>query len=175
MKLIRHPGPLLALIAAGLAGCAGYAPVQTADEPVAIAVAPVVNQSELAQIIAPLARNLREGIAHSPNWRLTGEESAAAVLRLTVLDLEQDALARDPQDTGRPLSLNRVLRFRFRVEWDSPPPPPWGGEPVIEGETDQIIYAQPSRVNAQTTATAQMADRLAAAILQKLDWMEPAR
>ena len=173
MKLIRHPGPLLALIAAGLAGCAGYAPVQTADEPVAIAVAPVVNQSELAQIIAPLARNLREGIAHSPNWRLTGEESAAAVLRLTVLDLEQDALARDPQDTGRPLSFNSILRVR--VEWDSPLPPPWGGDPVIEVETDQIIYSQPSLVNAQTTATAQMADRLAAAILQKLDWMEPAR
>ena len=61
------------------------------------------------------------------------------------------------------------------MEWDSPLPPPWGGEPVIEVETDQIIYAQPSLVNAQTTATAQMADRLAAAILQKLDWMEPAR
>lgn len=173
MKHLLHPGILLACVAAGLAGCAGYAPVEAPAAPVSIAVAPVINESELAQIIAPLTRNLREGIAHSPNWRLTAEDQAEAVLRLTILDLRQDALARDPADTGRPLSFNTTLRVR--VEWDSTQPAPWGGDPVIEVETDQILYAQPSLVNAQTTATAQMADRLAEAILQKLDWAEPAR
>ncbi|MEX0332642.1 MAG: LPS assembly lipoprotein LptE [Puniceicoccaceae bacterium] len=172
MKRAHHAWPIF-LIAVVLSGCAGYEPVETADEPVAIAVAPVINESDLAQIIAPLTRNLREGIAHSPNWRLTGEDTAAAVLHLTIVELEQDALARDPADTGRPLSFNSILRVK--VEWESELPPPWGGDPVIEVETDQIIYSQPSLVNAQTTATAQMADRLAAAILQKLDWMEPAR
>ena len=134
----------------------------------AIAVAPVVNQSELAQIIAPLSRNVREGIAHSPNWELVSEADAGAVLRLTILEVEREALARDPQDTGRPLSFKEVVRVA--VEWDSNSPAPWGDAPVVEVESDQILYAQPSLVNAQTSATAQLADRLAAKVLQKLDW-----
>jgi hypothetical protein len=134
----------------------------------AIAVAPVVNESELAQIIAPLSRNVREGIAHSPNWRLVREDEAEAVLHLTVRSVERDALARDPQDTGRPLSFHEVVRVS--IEWESSSPAPWGATPATEVESDQILYAQPSLVNAQTSATAQLADRLAAKVLQKLDW-----
>ena len=173
MRVLKRPSLLLILALPGLFGCSGYAPLEPTAEPMAIAVAPVINESELAQVIAPLVRNVREGIAHSPNWELVGEDEAEAVLRLTVRDLERQALARDPEDTGRPLSFRNVLRVT--AEWDSEYAAPWGSDATTEVETDQIIYAQPSLVNAQSTATAQMADRLAEQILQKLDWTEPAR
>jgi hypothetical protein len=172
MKMILRPSFLLALATLGLFGCAGYEPLGTHGEQMDIAVAPVINESELAQIIAPLARNVREGIAHSPNWRLVSEEDAEAVLRLTILEVERDALARDPEDTGRPLSFHELVRVA--VEWDSSSPAPWGENPVIEVESDQILYAQPSLVNSQAMAMSQLADRLAAKVLQKLDWIEAA-
>jgi hypothetical protein len=170
MKTIARLSLLLIPAALGLAGCAGYEPLETGDAPVAVAVAPVINLSELPQVIAPLSRNVREGIGHSPNWRLVSEAEADAILRLTVVSLEREALARDPQDTGRPLSFKEVVRVK--VEWDSELPAPWGPADSVEVESDHVLYAQPSLVNAETMATAQLADRLANKILQKLDWVE---
>ena len=157
---------------AGLAGCSSYEPVSVADEPVSLAVLPVINDSSLPQIIAPLARNLREKLAHSPNWDLVAADSAEASLQVTILSLESETMARDSSDTGRPLSYYEEVKVS--VEWISELPAPWGGDPVMVVSTDQIIYAQPSLVDARTSATAGVADRLAEKIVQRLDWAKSA-
>jgi hypothetical protein len=153
----------------GLAGCAGYEPLAATAEPVRIAVPPILNDSEMPQIIAPLARNVREKIAHSRNWELGDSESAEAALQITVLELERRAMARDPEDTGRPLSYQDVVRIS--IEWQADVPPPWGPDPVVQLETDVLLYAQPSLVDAESVAMAEVADRLAEKIIQQLDWI----
>ena len=157
------------LVAFILAGCAGYEPLAVQDEPVRLAVLPVLNDSELPQIIAPLARNVREKVAHSPNWQLSESGSAEAAIQITVLDMERRAMALDPEDTGRPLSYRNVIRIS--LEWQGDLPPPWGGDPVVELETDLVLYAQPSLVDAERIAMAEVADRLADKVIQQLDWI----
>ena len=159
---------VFAAVALGIAGCAHYSVVEPVEDPVTITVLPVINQSELPQIIAPLARNLREKLAHSPNWALVGDDSAEVALQVTISALERSTLARDPADTGRPLSYREIIRIS--VEWQSELPPPWGPDPVLLIEDDQLLYAQPSLVNAETVAMGEIADRLAEKILQRLDW-----
>ncbi len=159
---------MLAVLAMGLNGCANYSPLMPKQEPVQIAVLPLANESDIPQIIAPLSRNLREKLAHSPNWELVGEDEAEAKLHLTVLELEKRTMARDPRDTGRPLSFHEEIRVA--VEWISDLPAPWGTSKVIEVSSDQILYGQPSLVDSRTSATAGLADRLADKILQRLDW-----
>ena len=170
MRNFLRPLYLLTLISAGITGCSNYTPLIAPEDPIALAVAPIINDSELPQIIAPLSRNVREGIAHSPNWELVSGQDAEAVLHITVLGVEKVALARDPEDTGRPLSFQEVVRVS--VEWVGEVPPPWGDETVITIESDRILYTQPSLVNSTTMAMAPLADRLAGKILQKLDWSE---
>ena len=159
---------LLSLAALGLAGCRNYSVVAPAEEPVSIALLPVVNESQLPQVIAPLARNIREGLAHSGNFRLTNEAEAEVQLQVTVLGMSERTMARDPRDTGRPLSYHEEVRVS--VEWISELPPPWGPDPELIVTGDQVLYAQPSRVNAQTSAMAGLAERLAERILQSLEW-----
>jgi len=170
MRISQRPLYFLAVISMGIIGCSNYTPLTAPAEPTALAVAPVINESELPRIIAPLSRNVREGIAHSPNWKLVSESNAEVVLRITVLGVERVALARDPKDTGRPLSFHEVVQVS--VEWDGEGPAPWGDDPVVTVESDHILYTQPSLVNASTMAMAPLADRLAGKILQKLDWSE---
>ena len=159
--------PAFLFAAVLIGGCSQYAPLES-REPVTIALAPVVNRSSLPQFIAPLSRNVRERLAHSRNWILVEPAEADAVLRLTIEEIERRAMARDPEDTGRPLSFEEVIRVS--VEWDSPLPPPWGPEPVLIIETDQILYAQPSLVDAETATLSEMANRLADKLIQHLDW-----
>ena len=151
-----------------LGGCAGYEVLEPAAEPVHLAVLPVLNDSELPQIIAPLARNLREKVAHSPNWKLVNAEDADAALQVTVRNFTRSALARDPGDTGRPLSY--LEEVEVTVEWISELPPPWGPQATVNVRTDQLLYSQPSLTNAESVAMAEIADRLAEKILQQLDW-----
>jgi len=158
--------PLFCLIL--LAGCVGYESLDTPDDPVRLAILPIQNESELPQIIAPLARNVREKVAHARGWELSSEANAEAALRITVSDFNRYALARDPGDTGRPLSY--FEEFEVKVEWISELPAPWGPDPEVTITTDQIMYSQPSLTNAESVAMAEIADRLAEKILQRLDW-----
>ncbi|MGA1205729.1 MAG: LPS assembly lipoprotein LptE [Opitutales bacterium] len=158
----------LLLLAAAMAGCSSYSPVPVSEDPVQVAVLPVINESGLPQIVAPLARNLREKVAHSANFELVPAEAAEAKLRVTVLDLDSEALARDSRDTGRPLSYYEEVRVS--VEWISDLPAPWGTDQPIIVSADQILYAQPALVDARTNATAGVAERLAEMIVQRLDW-----
>ena len=159
---------MLAVLVMGLNGCTNYSPLVPKQEPIQITVLPVVNESDIPQIIAPLSRNLREKLAHSPNWELVGQDQAEAKLHVTVLELEKRTMARDPRDTGRPLSFHEEVRVA--VEWISELPAPWGANKVIEVSSDQILYAQPSLTDARTSATPGLADRLAEKILHRLDW-----
>ncbi len=162
-------GLLCAITLVGLTGCTGYAPLETAREPVSVEVLPVINQSELPQIIAPLARNIRERVAHSPNWRLTSGSRAEVQLQVRVLSFQRDEIARDPKDTGRPLSFNETVRIS--IEWISDLPPPWGDQSVVVVESDQLLYAQPSLVDSEMVAMAEMAERLSDKVIQQLDWI----
>lgn len=170
MKLLASLGILSTLILLGIAGCTGYAPLPVAPEPVKLQLLPVVNRSELPQIIAPLTRNIREGLAHSPNWRLASANQAEVQLQVTVVSFNRDDIAREPTDTGRPLSFNETVRVS--IEWISDLPPPWGDDPVVYVESDQLLYAQPSLVDTETVAMAEMAERLAEKVIQQLDWMQ---
>jgi len=162
---------ILTVIVVAMCGCTSYSPVSSNQKPVKVAVLPIVNESDLPQIIAPLARNLREKLAHSPNWDLVGKETAEAKLQVTVLALEKRAMARDPRDTGRPLSFYEELRVS--VEWISELPAPWAPADEILVTSDLVLYGQPSLTDSRTSATAGLADRLADKILQRMDWSNP--
>ena len=168
MKALLQAG--LASILLWMAGCMHYEPVER-ERAVAIALAPVINESEIAQIIAPLNRNVREGLAHSRNFRLVDIDEAEVVLQLRVRSLNRRALARDPLDTGRPLSYRE--RVRVTVEWVSELPPPWGPDPVTRVESEFLLYAQPALVSAESSALAELSEDLTAQIIDRLEWPAP--
>ncbi len=159
---------ILAALLMGLPGCSSYQAVQPAPERIRIALLPVVNESDLPQVIAPLSRNLREELAHSPNWELVASDRAEALLMVTILSSNRQAISRDPQDTGRPISYREEVVVE--VEWKSELPCPWGPSSIFTISSDHILYAQPSLTDARTSATASMADRIAAKIVERMDW-----
>lgn len=169
MRRLPLFGNLLLVAILGLTGCSSYEPLTTDGGPTELAVLPIINDSTLPQIIAPLARNVREKIAHSPHWILSDAESAEASVQITVLAIDRRAMARDPEDTGRPLSYHDVVRIS--LEWQGGGPAPWGTDPVVYLETDLVLYAQPGLVDAEAVAMAEIADRLAEKVIQQLDWM----
>lgn len=150
-----------------LGGCRHYEPVAN-EEVTFIAIVPVINEAEVPQIIAPLSRNLRERLNHSPSWQIVEEASADAVLQVTVTRRERDAVARDPEDTGRPLSYYETIYVK--LEWISEEAPPWGNDPVTRVEVDTLIYAQPGRVASESVAMTEMANDLARKIVARLEW-----
>ncbi|MEX0324183.1 MAG: hypothetical protein AB3N63_18640 [Puniceicoccaceae bacterium] len=170
MNPLARLGILYSFILVGITGCTGYAPLAVSREPVTVELLPVINRTELPQIIAPLARNIREGLAHSPNWRLSGGQDAQVQLQVTVTAFSRDDIAREPTDTGRPLSFNETVRVS--IEWISELPPPWGSDPVVYVESDQLLYAQPSLVDSETVAMAEIAERLSEKVIQQLDWIQ---
>lgn len=167
MRPLPFIGILTALAAFITAGCAQYKPVGNAEVTL-VALAPIINEADVPQIIAPLARNLRERLNHSPNWRLVDEADAEVLLRVTLTGRERDAVARDPVDTGRPLSYYETLFLN--LEWESDLPAPWGPRPVTRIEADSLLYAQPSLVTAETAAVNELADELARKIVARMGW-----
>lgn len=149
-----------------LAGCAGYAP-DPVREPLTLHLPPVINESTAPQLIAPLARNLRERLLHDRNWKLGSSSQADAVLTVRIHDLERDPVSRDPADTGRPLSY--LERLHIRLEWDSSIPAPWGSDETTQIEVESLLYAQPGLIQSESIAYAEMADRAAAEILMQLN------
>lgn len=158
----------LLCLAALLAGCSSYAPVRQAGQPRTIALEPILNKSELPQIIAPLSRNLREALNHSAGWRLVDRDEADVVLQITVLELDRGSISRDPNDTGRPLSYYEELSVS--IEWLGELPAPWGADPVSIVSSNTVLYAQPSLVSAESAATGELAEDLAARILSRINW-----
>jgi hypothetical protein len=171
MKVIRHGlNTILVAVLLLVAGCQNYQPVQSAD-PMRIALAPIISQTGVAQVIAPLSRNLHEELNHSANWKLVGEDSAEVILAIKVLGLNREAIARDPADTGRPLSYYESLQVS--IEWISELPPPWGDKSITTVESSTLIYAQPSLPGAESIAVTELAADLARKIVDRLDWPAP--
>lgn len=166
----RVTGLGLACLLLWLAGCAGYRPV-AAEHTMRIALAPVISQSGVPLLIGPLSRQLREGLLHAHGWELVPVERAEAVLHVEVLGLEREATARDPSDTGRPLSTYETLRIALR--WESEQAPPWGAEPRIILEADALIYAQPGLLAAESVSLTEMAEVLARKIIEQINWPQP--
>ncbi|MFO7724475.1 MAG: LPS assembly lipoprotein LptE [Oceanipulchritudo sp.] len=149
-----------------LAACAGYEPLPE-REPLRIAVAPVINESGLAQFSAPLARTLREDLAHNPHWRLVSDpDDAEVVLRVTVLEKVRETVARDPTDTGRPLSFYESLRLA--LTWESDFPAPWSPAERALVEVDTLLYAQPGTAETERAALSELARDASRNILEKL-------
>jgi hypothetical protein len=167
MRATVTPLKLLAatLLLLALAGCAGYQ-ADPEREPVSLALGPVVNESDLPQLTAPLARNLREAIAHAPGYRLDGAQSAGARLHVTVTGRTRQAVARDPEDTGRPLSYFQTLQLQLR--WEGPQSPPWGPDPVSTVDVETLLYAQPSLVQTERAALNEWSERAAREVLARL-------
>ena len=168
MNSLTRTSFILAAFVLGLSGCSSYEVVKPAPKPVRIALLPVNNTSDLPRIIAPLARNLRERLAHSPNWELVDADRAEARLLVTVTDLDRQAISRNPQDTGRPLSFREEVMVE--VEWKSSLPCPWGPSNTFVTSSDHIIYAHRSLPDASESAIAALADRIAAKIVDRMDW-----
>ncbi len=165
MKNLLPAGVLIGLLL--MAGCRNYEPVGSTDS-IRIAIAPIINDSEIAQIIAPLSRNVREQLAHSGSFDLVDEKQAEAILRLRVVSLNRRALARDPEDTGRPLSYREIVRVA--IEWESDLPAPWGEEAVTRVESELLLYAQPALVTAEASAVTELCDDLSRKIVDRLNW-----
>lgn len=168
MKAILRTSGFLAALVLGLSGCTSYQAVMPVATPTRIAVLPILNQSDLPRIIAPLSRNLREQLAHSANWELVDSDHADARIQVTLLALDRRAISRDPQDTGRPLSFREELIVA--VEWISDLPCPWGPSKTFEISSDHILYAQTSLPDANESAIPALADRLASKIVDRMDW-----
>jgi hypothetical protein len=162
---------ILAALLLGLAGCTSYEAVTPAASQVRIALLPIANQSDLPQIIAPLARNLREQLAHSPNWDLVNEDRADVKLQVTVQSMNRRAISRDPEDTGRPISFREEVVVD--VEWISDLPCPWGPDNILRTSSDHILYTQPSLPDASASGTAAMTDRIASKIVERMHWATP--
>ncbi|NDV61026.1 hypothetical protein G0Q06_01035 [Puniceicoccales bacterium CK1056] len=155
---------MLVLLAAG---CSSYAPVRPVETRT-IALAPVLNESEVPQIIAPLSRNLREALNHSAAWQLVEPEEAEVLLRLTVLQLDRNAISRDPDDTGRPLSYYEELMVS--ILWESDLPPPWGVQPVSMVSASTVLYSQPSLTAAEAAAIGELAEEISRKIISRINW-----
>lgn len=168
MRATATPLKLLAaaLLLAVIAGCAGYQ-AEPEREPVSLALGPVINESDLPQLSAPLARNLREAIAHAPGYRLAENSSAGARLHVTVTERTRQAVARDPEDTGRPLSYFQSLRLQLR--WEGSGIPPWGPDPVSTVDVETLLYAQPSLVQTERAALNEWSERAAREVLARLN------
>lgn len=165
MKALLQP-ILLMVTALFLAGCSSYNPV-VQDRPVTrLALAPVINESEIPRIIAPLSRNLREELQHAPEWRLVSGDEADAILEVRIVALDRDAVARVPEDTGRPLSYYETIRIV--LEWNGSVPAPWGSAPRRSIQADSLLYAQPSLIESERAAVAELAAELAREIVLEL-------
>ena len=149
-----------------LAACAGYEPLPT-REPLRIALAPVVNEAGPPQFIAPLTRSLREALAHDARSQLVSDpDQAEVLLRIIVLEQVRETVARDPRDTGRPLSFYETLRLA--LIWESDLPAPWSPDERSLVEVDTLLYAQPGTAESERAALAELAREASRNILEKL-------
>lgn len=170
----RRQGPLLwrggtLLLLFGLTACASYRPLEPAGAELAIAVAPIVNESSLPQLSAPLARAVRGELASLRGVRLTDTDSADLVLELYLSGGDNRPMARDSADTGRPISF--LQGIELRVDWRGDWP---HADSVMAAEpvsfiSESIVYPHPDLVSSR----AQTAPRVAADLAAQLRrWVE---
>jgi hypothetical protein len=92
-------------------------------------------------------------LAGSPAVRLDAPGEASNLLQVTVLERTRDPVARNPDDTGRPLSYFETLLLR--VTWEGTAPAPWGTAEARFVEVPTLVYAQPSLVSTEAAALAE--------------------
>ena len=160
---------LKAFLLAGLlslAACQSYE-VEPTGQTRLLQLAPIVNETDLPHLIAPLSRNLREAIAHDPQWSLANAETTAPTLQIRLLSDTERVLSRDPSDTGRPLSLRQSITAELSWEKGSA-----SEKPPIRVEVEGIFYAQPGLIASQDGLINELANRLAREILLALETAE---
>lgn len=142
--------------------CRNYT-IEMPGEPQAIAIAPIIDDTHLPQLIAPLSRNLREAIANDPNWTLTDPNRSPQVLTVRLIPASRDVISRNPTDTGRPLSVRESVTAE--LSWEGRPSGIGPQRVSVQG----ILYAQPGLLPSQDGLIAELADRLAMEILRTLN------
>lgn len=166
MKPIRRG--IQALLLAGilsLAACRNY-DIEPTGSPRLIRIAPILNETDLPQLLGPLSRNLREALAHDPRWSLAAAQSDAPTLQVRLLSAQERVISRDPRDTGRPLSLRQSITAELS----------WEGAPASQGpvlvEVEGIFYAQPGLIDSRDGLIADLANRLAREIVLALETVQ---
>lgn len=154
-----------------MAGCAQYQPLhppaKTAAAPQALHLSPVLIQGAPPGLAAPLTRQLREALLHSPAFRLSRPDPGIPTLEVRVNKAERRDLARDPQDSGRPFSFQDTLRVQLHWK-DTQIPPPWGTGKVFAFDHTVHLYSRPSSVEAAQAALPTTARAISSRILQLL-------
>lgn len=167
----RFPEFFLFIGVAFFAGCAAYEPQPVSQHAPSVWIVPITNRSVSApQSVEPLLRSLRLALATHPAVRLaTSPDTADAELRIEILGIGREDLARDRADSGRPLSYRSS--FSVRVEWIGGPAP-WGLPNPRIFEAAQPVYTQPSLVEAEYQAMGLLADSIANQIVEQmtLNW-----
>lgn len=142
--------------------CRHYS-IEMPGEPQPIAIAPIVDDTDLPQLIAPLSRNLREAIANDPNWKLTDANRSPQVLTVRLVPAKREVISRNPTDTGRPLSIREQIIAE--LSWEGQPNDTEPQRVSVQG----ILYSQPGLLPSQDGLIAELADRLAMEILRVLN------
>lgn len=148
-----------------LAACRSYQ-LEPAREARLIRVAPILNETDLPQLIGPLSRQLREAIAHDPQWSLASSRTDAPTLRIRLLADKRRVISRDPNDTGRPLSLRQSITAE--LAWEDVAASDSAKAP-LRVEVEGVFYAQPGLIASQDGLVAELANRLAREILLAIE------
>jgi hypothetical protein len=167
MKSTRRAYLYLLVALSGFVGCQHYS-VTIPQERTVIRIAPIINDADIPQVIAPLSRNLREAIAHDPSWMLTAspDDPDIPVLHIRLLQGKTKVISRDPNDTGRPLSVAKSLVAE--LNWQPMPPPQWSQLESLRITVEGIYYAQPGLIPSSDDFVAELADRLAQEIFNSI-------
>lgn len=137
--------------------------IEMPGEPRPIAIAPIIDDTNLPQLIPPLSRNLREAIVNDPNWMLTDADRSPLVLTVRLIPASRDVISRNPTDTGRPLSVRESVTAV--LSWEGPSSGIGAQRVSVQG----ILYSQPGLLPSQDGLIAELADRLAMEILRTLN------
>lgn len=156
----------LLLLGLFLGGCAHYeAPRDRVSQP--IQLAPIVNNSTLPQISAPLAKQLRRAIATDRHWHLSSHPQAP-MLQILIAEVDYRSMARNPDDTGQPLSVAQTVRVRF--EWlNEHVPIGWDAQIHTDIAVDSLLYTAEGLVGARSQDTQRVAHETARSIMARLN------
>ncbi|MEY3000775.1 MAG: hypothetical protein RL648_989 [Verrucomicrobiota bacterium] len=144
-----------------LGACRHYQ-VDPIGEKRGLKIAPILNETDLPHLIAPLSRTLREAISHDPRWTLVRPEDTAPTLHVRLLSDSRSVISRDPTDTGRPLSITQTISAEF---WWEKEPDSTDTFSMRRIEVEGMLYTQPGLLASQDGLLAELADQLAREIL----------
>lgn len=123
----------LLLLALATAGCSHYrlgtgAPLAFET----LYLAPVINQADIPQSVAPLSTELRESFLRDGRVRLVNTpDEADAILTLTLVNYQRGLLTSDPTDTARARKMGITLNALATLTLTDRPTPLFENRPLL--------------------------------------------